>query len=353
MADNSTDTAALPNPLTPMAFLPPDIAFDMTIGIYIMVGTVGALVWETLNNIRLDYHLLTRFRITLAAFVYVISRIATLIFLVGTTVVMTAPIGACRATQRVIAAFYPIAMSTTALLFWFRARALYIDKKWVVAFLFLTWLMAAGGTITPMREIAHTTLGPTKYCISPEPKAYISIALWTCFANDFIVFAAITWRLMHNHTAEATMKNNLKAMLFGHYLPSLSRALLQDGQVYILSTVGVNLLTGICFYNYSIPAVYRSIFGMPNVMIMNVMACRIYRDTKLGLMRPLNPLSSTRLSQPTLTNVTRPIAFQHGAEAIDNESQGGIWMSDVTLVDRKKGDSREHEKLRLDNENIV
>lgn len=44
MGDNSTEAGLLqqlPNPLTPMAFFPPDLAFQVTISSYIVVGACG------------------------------------------------------------------------------------------------------------------------------------------------------------------------------------------------------------------------------------------------------------------------------------------------------------------------
>ena len=35
----------------------------------------------------------------------------------------------------------------------------------------------------------------------------------------------------------------------------------------------------------SIPIVYRSAIGIPNIMLINVMACRVYRNTKFGIFK--------------------------------------------------------------------
>ena len=35
----------------------------------------------------------------------------------------------------------------------------------------------------------------------------------------------------------------------------------------------------------SIPAVYRSAIGIPDIMLVNVMACRVFRNTKFGIFR--------------------------------------------------------------------
>jgi len=91
MASNET-APQLPNPFTPLAFLPPDIAFQITIASYILVGTLGVsstllgisqynlihlnqvLVWDILNNIGGDFKLLFKHRISLPTIAYFLSR---------------------------------------------------------------------------------------------------------------------------------------------------------------------------------------------------------------------------------------------------------------------------------------
>jgi len=48
------------------------------------------------------------------------------------------------------------------------------------------------------------------------------------------------------------------------------------------ATVGCNLLTVVVFCIHSFPLVYRTMFVAPNVMLMNVMASRVFRNTKFG-----------------------------------------------------------------------
>ena len=51
------------------------------------------------------------------------------------------------------------------------------------------------------------------------------------------------------------------------------------------STVGLAFLSVIFITIESIPAVYRSAIGIPDIMLINVMACRVYRNTKFGIFR--------------------------------------------------------------------
>ena len=69
------------------------------------------------------------------------------------------------------------------------------------------------------------------------------------------------------------------------------------------STVVLYILTVMMLYIKGIPQAYSAILGNPNVAIMNAMACRMYRNTKLGL---YNLPGSNTTSGAT----SKPIAFQ-------------------------------------------
>jgi hypothetical protein len=69
------------------------------------------------------------------------------------------------------------------------------------------------------------------------------------------------------------------------------------------STVGIYILTVMMLYMKGIPQAYSAMLGNPNVAIMNAMACRMYRNTKLGL---YNLPGSNTTSGAT----SKPIAFQ-------------------------------------------
>ena len=55
-----------------------------------------------------------------------------------------------------------------------------------------------------------------------------------------------------------------------------------NASLHYSATVGCNLLTVVIFYIDSLPGVYRTTFMVPNAMLMNIMACRVFRNTKFG-----------------------------------------------------------------------
>ncbi|KAJ3513402.1 hypothetical protein NLJ89_g2965 [Agrocybe chaxingu] len=62
------------NPMTPMAYLSPDLAFQLTIATYVLVGTLGVILWDVLNNIRVDLPFLSTYPLKFPTVAYWLSR---------------------------------------------------------------------------------------------------------------------------------------------------------------------------------------------------------------------------------------------------------------------------------------
>lgn len=52
-------------------------------------------------------------------------------------------------------------------------------------------------------------------------------------------------------------------------------------------------------YVPGIPPVYRTMFTVPNIAIMNIMACRVFRNTRFGVIRNTEILSTLKVSGTT------------------------------------------------------
>jgi len=75
------------------------------------------------------------------------------------------------------------------------------------------------------------------------------------------------------------------ATILGEYLPTFSKALLQDGQVYYLVSVTSNIIVAVITWTVVVPVAYRVALTIFNVAVTNMMACRVYRHTKFGYLR--------------------------------------------------------------------
>lgn len=242
------------NPLTPMAFLPPDVAHQMTIAAYVAVGSVGVFIWDVLSNVGSEYRLLFRHKITVPTGAYILSRASVLVFVVLGVLFETAPLPNCQVIQKTVCILYHIAFSSTSFLFFLRVRAIFNRNRYVVAFFFLLWLGVLGGSLT-VATVGHAVhLGPTQYCSSTEFKSYISAAPITFAVNDTFVFLAISWRLLKNDWGTADCKRGFRSTISGEYLPTFSKALLQDGQVYYFVSVTGNTFVAVINLVTAVPS---------------------------------------------------------------------------------------------------
>ncbi|KJA26661.1 hypothetical protein HYPSUDRAFT_1063858 [Hypholoma sublateritium FD-334 SS-4] len=293
--------ALLPNPFTPMAFLPPDIAVQYTINTYVIIAitTASLQIWDTISHLLDDYHLVRRNKVHLAMIVYFTSRAATLVYMLGYTVLSTAPIGRCALFNKIINFFYLISVPSSELLFFLHVRAVFIQNKPAVYFFMFLWICTMLSTMTPIIA-AYTVapfinIGPTRYCVGTLVPAYVGASAIVPLINDSILFFSLAWRLQSNVYIGADEKRQFKGVVAGTYLSRLQRALFQNGQAYFLSTVVLNISTVGLVYAKSIPVSYRDIMGFPCIVIMNIMASRIYRNVNSGAFH-LKPNVSSNVS---------------------------------------------------------
>ncbi|KAJ3506387.1 hypothetical protein NLJ89_g6892 [Agrocybe chaxingu] len=310
----------LPNPNTPMAYLPPELAYQVTIAIYILVGSLGVMVWDILDNLRGDYWLLFNFPVRAPTIAYFVSRLASLGYALSSTIFETAKTGNCRSFQKGLDWLYPISVPATSLLFFFRVRAVFDRDRRVVGFFAFMWLAVLAGCLTVTQGVEGAEIGDTRFCVNASLESYVAAAAIIPLVNDTLIFLAITWRLMQNANVEPSLKGGVRTLFFGDYMPAFSKALLQDGQVYYLTTVSISLLTVIMLYVKSVPVTYQTMFTVPNIVLMNVMACRVFRNVKFGKFRE-TPLSSNRRDNDRSrhSGLPIPVSFASRARARNTE----------------------------------
>ncbi|KAF9567216.1 hypothetical protein CPC08DRAFT_627261 [Agrocybe pediades] len=288
----------LPNPLTPMAFFPPTSAFEITITAYVMVASLAVMIWDVLHTIGPDYILLTRHKIRLPTVIYFISKLATLGWLLTVTLFSTAPVGHCELWEKAANWFNTICVPSTTFLFFFRVQAVYKDNKPIVGFFFLMWIGVCCAGVIGNMDFVGTQIGPTQYCVDSSIPKTTYLAGVALLVNDTLTFLAISWRLMDGTPGEKkSFRQRVRAIFFGTDLPTFSRAFLKDGQKYYLTTVGFSIFATITLSLEVVPFPYRGVIGIPDVMLLNVMACRVFRNTKLGLYRETPEAIASRVAK--------------------------------------------------------
>ncbi|KAF9471757.1 hypothetical protein BDN70DRAFT_887762 [Pholiota conissans] len=331
MANSSA--VGLPNPNTPLAFLDPTSAYQTSVSIYVLAGSLGVLLWDVLDNIGSDYKLLFKSRITFTTFVYFASRIGSLGYVIASNIFETAPTSNCKAFETITDAFYPVSLGFSALLFFIRLRAIYNRDRLVVAFFFILWLGLLGTTMIVPITILGANIGPTKYCIDADVPNAVYAAILSPLIHDTLVFIAITYRLVKNAHMEMGFKDGVAVAISGKYLPVFTRGLLKDGQKYYLLSLISNIVTVIMVFDTSVPIPMRSMCATPNIVITNIMACRVYRNTRFGLIREKEVATTTMKGLPKAKPFPLFPLFAHTKATTDGGFTGMTYdvpLSDIT-----------------------
>ncbi|KAK6977385.1 hypothetical protein R3P38DRAFT_2666665 [Favolaschia claudopus] len=237
----SSNTTALLNPLTPLAFLTPEVGDQVQIGNYVVVGTLAAFIWDVLCNSFNDYRLVSQYRVGIGTWAYFAARFCTLFYLIASTLYLTYPLGKCVLARKFYEVGCAIAVPTNTLLIFLRARAIFNNNKYLVLLFFLLWLTVAGTAIMPAIPgmITAANIGPTKYCTTKSDKSFTGLFTIAPPIHDTVVFVAISWRMFQtSHLGDSNgsrrRRDTIKAAITGEYLPRFSKAVLKDGQMYYL-----------------------------------------------------------------------------------------------------------------------
>ncbi|KAJ7186201.1 hypothetical protein GGX14DRAFT_529799, partial [Mycena pura] len=279
----SLNLTATPTSLT---LVPPSVAHEARLGSYVIVGTLGAYIWDLLSNLNNDYKLLTEHRVELTTFVYFFSRLWTLLVLVSSTLFQTYPLYHCALAHTLVLVCYAIAVPLTCLLFFLRARAIFNRDPFPTLLLFCLWLVVVGTAAAFPFSSTAAPRGSTGFCAVIGFRPYTGAMGIAGATHDTAAFAAISWRLFANagaHTGGG-LTDRIGTLVTGKHLPRFSQALLKDGQLYYLITTAGNTAAAVLFYGGVAPQ-QRGMLAACDVALVNAAACHVFRHTKLAAPR--------------------------------------------------------------------
>ncbi|KAJ6560299.1 hypothetical protein B0H19DRAFT_113276 [Mycena capillaripes] len=281
---NITD---IPNPLTPLAFFPPEVAYQTQIGNYVFAGTLGALIWDILCNAHNDYKLLFKYRLGVGTVAYFVARITTLLYILGATIFATYPLVHCMGLSRMTNISCALTLPANCSLFFLRARAIFNRNRVLIILFSFLWVTVAGTAILVALPGVLTpgNVGPTSYCTNLAAKPWTGIFTLPPLVHDTVIFLAISWRMFRSSYIDRGFNGNLRAFATGEGLPAFSRSILQDGQMYYLITVIANLPAAVMTFNTALSPSFRTMFFPCTVMVTNCMASHVFRNTKFGIHR--------------------------------------------------------------------
>ncbi|KAF5310760.1 hypothetical protein D9619_007645 [Psilocybe cf. subviscida] len=291
---------------------------------YTSIGALAVLIWDILDNISEDYRVLFRGnkrKFSVATVAYIAARLGAVSYSLLDIIFDTAPVGNCTVLERAALAWCPIALSATGFLFFLRLRAIYDRDRILVSVFFVLWLTLVGGSILIPVSIKGGEIGSTKYCHKVLPRRATRITIFgpiALLSFDTLVFLAISWRLSRvasyrnggRNGGHST--NRIGAMLFGTNLPTFTRSLLVDGQMYYLITILIGISSVVVSFSPGVSGALSNLLGDVFVNVVNIMACRVFRRTKSGAVRE-SEFSTSVVNQHN----TLPIQFRVNAGSVE------------------------------------
>ncbi|KAF9074175.1 hypothetical protein BDP27DRAFT_1317424 [Rhodocollybia butyracea] len=270
---------------------------------YVTQMTATVIIWDIVIHIADDVELLCLpGKCRPPTVVYFLSRF---FFLIHAFILITDNATVCHPplTLAAIATSF-IAIVFTLFQFFLRVRAIYCEgsrlKTWFFASL---WVLASGGASFPVDFVGHSI------CMDrPVDTSYwvrMSLPVIVILIYDSCVFLAISYQIyklsllfIHaaphfNHSraecgASLGLSQSLKGgalALAGRKLPSLTRAILQDGQFYYLISVASGAATLAVLLSPSVFFRYRPLLVPLHLVVLNITTGHVFREVKLGRMR--------------------------------------------------------------------
>ncbi|KAF7373784.1 hypothetical protein MSAN_00590100 [Mycena sanguinolenta] len=236
------DTTELPNPSTPLAFLPPALADQVELSRYLLAATLGAYVWDIALNLGNDFALLFKHRVRFPTIVYFLSRAFTLAFVLTSFIYSVAPVRDCNALAVGYSACFVLSQTATAMLFFLRVTAIWQPSRFAFAVFSILWIAVVGAGITIPLGVRGVHIGPTAQCIMTTLPADTQVAVIMPLINDTAIFFAITYRILANTIADSPVAR-LRVVFggTGPGLSALSQALLQSGQHFYFVAVATHI----------------------------------------------------------------------------------------------------------------
>jgi hypothetical protein len=143
-------------------------------------------------------------------------------------------VASCNAVLILIGCFFVIGVPSTSALFFFRVKAVYYGNKFITTF-FRALLFALFGLSFLMPFTASGKhIGTTQRCITTKTEHFVVAPVLLHSIMDTLVFIAISFRIVSYSLVGDTFSARMRSFFRGSGLPSVSKSILQGGQLYYL-----------------------------------------------------------------------------------------------------------------------
>ncbi|THU89082.1 hypothetical protein K435DRAFT_761376 [Dendrothele bispora CBS 962.96] len=347
----SINDTAIPNPFTPLAFIPPDIAVTAQLGTYLIVGSLGMFLWDVLIHLPLDWKLVFEHKVRIPTIAYFISRISSFAYLLVQAIFVTAPLPDCQRAVLAQEASYFVSTSATSFLFFLRVRAIYNRNPIVGWIFFVLWVLNVGCSSLAVLLVDGVHLGPTQHCVYGNPRiVFAFIAAVSVLIYDTSVFIAISIKLYDNShirvagdrsDSNKTRISSAKEFVSGSRLPRFSRAVLKDGQAYYFVVFLTTIVIVALLFIPSPSSAFHLMMITPHIAIVNSMSCYVYRNVRFGIIREVSVVSSILASRSTAPTSPRNDLNLLPLHRARNQSFTTMTTPDSPVIDVRKHDHTE------------
>ncbi len=145
-----------------------------------------------------------------------------------------APTGNCIQFNTVVHVWCPVSVSCSGLLFFLRLRAIYNRNRIFVTSFFVLWIALMGTALFVPIGISGGSIAATQYCQFTSFSHSSNAGVIGPLAYDTLVFAAISWRLIHVGSEDMCCRDIVHTLLSRKGLPAFTARILVDGQLYYL-----------------------------------------------------------------------------------------------------------------------
>ncbi|KAF8801149.1 hypothetical protein BYT27DRAFT_7198453 [Phlegmacium glaucopus] len=297
-------------------------AFEGEFVAYLHVASLSVLLWDILNNVRDECRLVFRHRMGPPIVVYFLSRFSVLGFALVSTIFMTTPSIACTAFKATFVAFFITAMVSTLFLSYLRVCAVWHWNPFVVAVSGISWLSVVATGFAVINSIQGIEV--ENYCLEIIVGPLIVAPIITSFLNHVVVFFAITLGVCKNTLGRGLTIRDCIRLMFGRGLSTFSKALLHESQVCYIIVMVIAAIAITWFYVWLAiepTTAFRIAIAPLYVVLVNIMICRVFRNTKLGLYNKIPHRSHDSKSQShTAPNSNSTTSWNSRYESADAHS---------------------------------
>ncbi|KAI0790051.1 hypothetical protein C8Q75DRAFT_137795 [Abortiporus biennis] len=280
-----SNTSAPPflNPNDPYLSIPPNVVTRINVANSFTGIMIAMWFGDFLNSLYEEYIMFSKHRKGFPDIVYVLARLACMGYCISDLIFVSSENFSrlnCQAITQAFNWFAGLSICITSLLFFFRIRAVFFNSPATTIGFFLLWLATCTSLIAPF--VVRAITQNHNFCVISEVSIWTFIPFIVVAIHDTFVFFAINIRLTQYHSVRVDGQTAWQTFFSGTGMSTISKALLTTGQLYYLATIGVSVAVAISIMVSLIPVSYRGMLIVPDILLQNSMACRVYRHLKIG-----------------------------------------------------------------------